>query len=201
VQNADARFLEPLMPESPARTVPAALAGAADASATLRKLGSRAHQLRAATRAADHFNSQDNDADRSTGSWLMSSALTLAEDLAADIDTLARTLREGSADALQQQSVAGLRVRAHQLHASARAADHFLDQDNREDHETGSWLIACASNLAAKLAAELDDGVAPVRRPAVDKASIEPHDAQLTRRMNAATSTTTATTTPLRGAA
>ena len=120
------------MPETTARPVSAAAAaGANDASTALRKLGSRAHQLRAATRAADHFNAQDNDADRSTGSWLMSSALTLAEDLAADIDTLARTLREGGADASMQQTVAGLRVRAHQLHASARAADHFLDQDNR----------------------------------------------------------------------
>lgn len=194
------------MPESTARVDPAAspssavptatgTTGSTDASTALRKLGSRAHQLRAATRAADHFNAQDNAADRSTGSWLMSSALTLAEDLAADIDTLARTMREGGVDAAMQQSVAGLRVRAHQLHASARAADHFLDQDNREDRDTGSWLIACASGLAAKLAAELDDGVTPVRRPVVDKASLEPHDAQMARRMNAATAA------PLRGAA
>lgn len=175
---------------------PAAAAPGADPSVALRKLGGRAHQLRAATRAADHFNSQDNTTDRSTGSWLMSCALTLSEDLAADIDSMARTMREGGADAAFQQLVSGLRVRAHQLHAATRAADHFLDLDNREDHDTGSWLIACASGLAAKLASELDDGVTPVRRPPlVDKAQIEPHDAQLARRMSAATAA------PMRGAA
>jgi hypothetical protein len=170
-----------------------------DASSMLRKLGSRAHQLRAATRAADHFNAQDNDNDRSTGSWLMSCALTLAEDLAVDIDVLARTVREANGDAGTQQKVAALRVRAHQLHAATRAADHFLDQDSREDHDTGSWLIACASGLAEKLAAELDDGVATPRRPGLDKQSIEPHDAQLARRLNAATAAPHAT--PIRGAA
>jgi hypothetical protein len=55
-------------------------------------------------------------------------------------------------------------------------------------------LIASALGLAQKLASEFDDGAAPVRRPAIDKSQIEPHDAALTRRMNAAT-------TPLRGAA
>ena len=170
-------------------------AGGNEAMAALRRLGGRAHQLRAAARAADHFNSQDNEVDRGTGSWLMSCALSLSEDLSSEIDVLARNVREGGNDATTQQHVAAVRVRAHQLHAAARAADHFLDQDSREDHETGSWLIACASGLAEKLAAELDDGVTLPRRPIVDKTAIEPHDPQLARRVNAATAT------PIRGAA
>lgn len=135
-----------------------------DSSQALRRLGSRAHQLRAALRAADHYNAQDQADARNTGSWLTSSAVTLAEELAADIDSLARSVKEGSADTALQQAVATVRVRAHQLNASARAADHFLDQDNHEDRDTGSWLIAGALVLAEKLAAELDDSVAPARK-------------------------------------
>ncbi len=135
-----------------------------DASQALRRLGSRAHQLRAALRAADHFNGQDQAVDRNTGSWLTSSAVALAEDLAADIDSLARSVKEGAGEASLQQAVAAVRVRAHQLNASARAADHFLDQDNADDRDTGSWLIAGALALAEKLAAELDDSVAPARK-------------------------------------
>lgn len=163
-------------------------------SHTLRQLGSRAHQLRASTRAADHFNASDAQDDRSTGSWLMSSAVVLAHDLATDLDVLARSLRERGADAAMGQTVGAVRTRAHQVHAAARAADHFLDQDSNEDRETGSWMIAAAHGLATKLASEIDDGAAPQRRPAIDKASIEAHDAGLARRMAAATK-------PLRGAA
>jgi len=147
----------------PSRTTAAARSGD-DPSQALRRLGSRAHQLRAARRAADHFNGQDQSDDRNTGSWLTSSAVTLAEDLAADIDSLARSVKEGAAEAAVQQAVAAVRVRAHQLNASARAADHFLEQENPEDRETGSWLIAGALSLAEKLAAELDDSVAPARK-------------------------------------
>lgn len=138
--------------------------GGDDPSQALRRLGSRAHQLRAALRAADHYNGQDQADDRNTGSWLTSSAVTLAEDLAADIDSLALSVKEGAGDAALKQSVVGVRVRAHQLNASARAADHFLDQDNQDDRETGSWLIAGALTLAEKLAAELDDSVVPARK-------------------------------------
>ena len=56
-----------------------------DPHAWLRQLGGRAHQLRSATRAADHFNAQDSAEDHNTASWLMSSALTLASELAGDI--------------------------------------------------------------------------------------------------------------------
>jgi hypothetical protein len=175
---------------TPAR---AAVAGD-DAHQTLRRLGSRAHQLRAATRAADHFNALDREDDRNTGSWLMSCALALSADLADDIDGLARSLREQPVDAALQAKVSGLRVRTHQLHAAARAADHFLDQESTEDRETGSWLIATASSLAQKLAAEMDDNVLPQRRQQVDKTALEPHDAGLARRVAAATA-------PLYGAA
>ncbi len=168
----------------------AGLPGADDATGdpaqALRFLGARAHQLRAATRAADHFSQQDTDEDRSTASWLMSCALGLAAELAGDIDGLARSMREESADAALQRGVAGVRVRAHQLHAACRAADRFLEQESVEDRETGSWLIACAQGLAVKLAGELDNNVVPVRRPSVDKARMEVHDPQVVRAMSAA---------------
>jgi hypothetical protein len=165
-----------------------------DVHHTLRQLGSRAHQLRAATRAADHFNALQSTEDNDIGSWLMSCALALSADLAVDIDGLARSLREQPVDAALQAKVSALRVRTHQLHAAARAADHFLDQESSEDRETGSWLIATAGSLAQKLAAELDDNVLPQRRQLVDKTALEPHDAGLARRVAAATA-------PLYGAA
>jgi hypothetical protein len=162
-------------------------AGADDHSQALRQLGSRAHQLRAATRAADHYCGLDDDEDRNTGSWLMSCAVGLAEELAADIDGLARSMRDLPPDAALQQAVAAVRVRAHQLHAAARAADHFLEQESNEDRETGSWLIACALGVAVKLAAQLDDSIAPARKPLADKGRVEPHDAQLVRSIAAGT--------------
>lgn len=179
--------------------VGSAVSEGGDAAQMLRQLGARAHQLRATTRAADHFNAQDAPAERDTGSWLISSAVGLAEDLATDIDGLARSIKERQADAALLQRISPLRVRAHQLHAAAKAADHFLDQDSREDQDTGSWLIATANALAVKLAAELDDTVAGARRGPQDKAAsapIEPHDPVLARRLAAAS-----TPAPLRGAA
>ena len=152
----------------------------------LRRLGARAHQLRAATRAADHFAGQDTEEDRSTASWLMSCALGLASELASDIDGLARSVRPAAGDASLQRAVASVRVRAHQLHAASRAADRFLEQESAEDRETGSWLIATAQGLAVKLAEELDNSVVPVRRPTVDKSRLEAHDPQLVRAMGAA---------------
>jgi hypothetical protein len=63
------------------------------------------------------------------------------------------------------------------LHAAAKAADYFLDQDTLEDRDTGSWLIATAFNLAQNLASEIDDGVAAARRPGAEKApAAEPHE-------------------------
>lgn len=165
-----------------------------DTHAALREIGTRAHQLRASTRAADHFNALDTDEDRSTGSWLISSALVLARELASDLDGMARLLREHGTDSGLSTTVAALRMRAYQVQAAARAADHYLDQDSPEDRETGSWLIATAQGLAQKLAGEIDDSARPLRRPAIDKSTLQPHDPALARRLAAAT-------TPLRGAA
>jgi hypothetical protein len=161
-----------------------------DSHQTLRALGARAHQLRATTRAADHFSGRSAEADRNTGAWLMSSAVAMAEDLAAEIDSLARALKEGPPEPALQQQVSGLRVRAHQLHAAARAADHFLEQDSHEDRDTGSWLIAAALGLSTKLASEIDDSAVPARRraPAANGLAEEPHEAQLARRIAAAAS-------------
>ena len=158
-----------------------------DHSQALRLLGSRAHQLRAATRAADHYCGLDDEDDRNTGSWLMSCAVGLAEELAADIDGLARSMRDMPPDNALQQAVSAVRVRAHQLHAAARAADHFLEQESSEDRETGSWLIACALGVAVKLAEQLDDSIGPARKAVGDKARVEPHDPQLVRSIAAGT--------------
>lgn len=182
------------MPE--ARTAPGTFAtDGADAAHLLRQLGARAHQLRAATRAADHYNAQAQAADRDTGSWLMSSAVGLAADLADDLDSLARSIKERQADAALLNRLSPLRVRAHQLHAAAKAADHFLDQDSREDQDTGSWLIATAHALAVKLASEMDDSVTGGRRAPAERQGAEVHDPAVARRVAAASST------PIRGAA
>jgi hypothetical protein len=184
---------------SPPRPAVATTAGIGaeldDPMRALRALASRAHQLRAAATAADRFIARDGNHDRDTGSWLISAATTMASELTADIDSLARGLKERPADAVVLQTVSNLRVRAHQLSAATRAADHFLDQDNREDRDTGSWLVATALGLAQKLAAEMEDGASVARRPTGDKGVMEPHDAALSRRVAAATAT------PLRGAA
>ncbi len=174
---------------SPSRSAMTAI-DAADPHGSLRTMGARAHQLRAALRAADHYNGQGDADERDTGSWLISSALDLAQDLVADIDSLARQLKERPADLALQQSVTALRVRTHQLYASTRAADHFLDQDNHEDRETGGWLVATAHGLATKLSSSFDDNAAPLRRAAPEKPTAHAHDADVALR-----------TMPLRGAA
>jgi hypothetical protein len=157
-----------------------------DRHQALRQLGHQAHQLRAATRAADHYISRSTEGDRNTGAWLMSCAVGLADDLASELDNLARALREGPPDAVFQQQVAVLRVRAHQLHAAAKAADHFLEQEAHEDRDTGSWLIATAQGLASRLAAEIDDGAMPVRRGSTSTA-LDPQEVQMAQRISAAT--------------
>lgn len=142
----------------------AATAKPADTYPMLRQLGGRAYQLLAAARAADHFVAQESDEDRNTGSWLISCAVGLAEELSADLDTLGRNLKAGGADASTASGLQKVRARSHQLHAATRAADHFLEQDNSVDRSTGSWLIACALGLADKLANELEDLANGMRR-------------------------------------
>jgi len=159
---------------------------------TLRRLGGQAHQLRAATRAADHFIGCGRDEDRNTGSWLIACALDIATDLASELDALSRAQRAAATDDALAQQVQALRKRAHQLQAATRAADHFLDQDHITDRDTGSWLIACAMGLAGKLASDLDDGVSPMSAPAAQTV-IDHHDSAMLRRVSA-------TAAPRRGA-
>jgi hypothetical protein len=186
--------------KSPAARAIGTYADVDDPQQALRHIGSHAHQLRAVTRAADRFNANDTAADRNTAVWLVSSAVSASAELASELDGLARALKERAADAAMRQMVSALRVGAHQLHAAVRAADHYLEQDGREDRETGSWLIASAFELAQKLSAATDDGVASARgiqgtaNGMSDKPQIEPHDPAFVRRMAAATA-------PLRGAA
>lgn len=154
---------------------------ASEAYPMMRQLGGRAYQLLAAARAADHFIAQENPEDRDTGSWLISCAVGLAEEMAADVDGLAKNLKASASDPALSQGFQKLRTRAHQLHAATRAADHFLDQDNNVDRSTGSWLIACALGLADKLANELEDLANGMRRAPGDVA-LAPSDSSYGRR-------------------
>lgn len=150
--------------DSPKPITPTGGAKPAEAYPIMRQLGGRAYQLLAAARAADHFIAQESSEDRDTGSWLISCAVSLAEEMASDLDGLARNLKANANDPALSQGFQKLRARAHQLHAATRAADHFLDQDNNVDRSTGSWLIACALGLADKLATELEDLANGMRR-------------------------------------
>ena len=73
-----------------------------DVHHTLRQLGSRAHTLRAATLAADHFNTLQDTQGKDPGSSLMSCAQAWSADLAEDIDGLARARREPTANPATQ---------------------------------------------------------------------------------------------------
>jgi len=143
-------------------------AGQDEAYQSLRLIGGRAWQLHAAMRAADHYMAQDAAADRNTGSWLLACAVDLAEEVATDLDALARTLKERPTEGAPLHK---LRSRAHKLQAATRAADHFLDQDTGEDRSTASWLVACALDLADKLAAQVDDEASQLKRGGGDAAS------------------------------
>ncbi len=146
----------------------------------LRRLAGMGFQLRAATRAGDRYLIQDSVEDRDTGEWLISCALSLADDITAELDGLARNWKQRPADAGLGQGLTRLRTRAHQLHAATRAADHFLGQDNSEDRGTGSWLVACALGLADKLANETEDLASAVKRASGEHpaaANVPPGDA------------------------
>lgn len=125
----------------------------------LRQLGALAHQARATLRAADRFVTQGPSPDTDTANWLVSTAVDLAHEVAQELDVLARGLREAGGDPLLLQALAPWRRSAHQLHAACRAADLFLEQESRDDRDTGAWLVASARTLADRLAAALDDGV------------------------------------------
>jgi hypothetical protein len=144
--------------------------GKGDAYPVLRQLGGRAYQLLAAARAADHFIAQEDIEDRDTGSWLIAYAVGLAEEMAADLDGLAKNLKGTVTDPTMTQAFQKMRARAHQLHATTRASDHFLEQDNNVDRSTGSWLIASSLTLADKLANELEELANGLRRTSSETA-------------------------------
>ena len=144
----------------------------------LRHLGALAHQTRASLRAADRFVTQDGPQDTETANWLVCTSVDLAHEVALELDGLARGLRESGTEAVRLQAMAPWRRLAHQLHAACRAADMFLEQETRDEQDTGAWLVASARGLADRLAAALDDGIGvkaaaePVRRVTVAPHSV-----------------------------
>lgn len=163
----------PSAPASGGANKPTATTGspaADDVYGTLRRLAGVGYQLRASLRGGDRFLALDANDDHNTGVWLISCALTLAEDIKTELDGLARSWKPRAGDAAVATALHKLRTRAHQLHASTRAADHFLDQDGAEDRSTGSWLVACALGLAEKLAGETEDLASAMKRPNGDPA-------------------------------
>lgn len=164
--------------------------GDAGGDSPWRTLGTRAHQMRALTRAADHYLAT-GDGGRHTACWLISGACELSVDAASELDALAHSLREAGVDASRMQQVQRLRVRAHRLQAMLHAADHFLEQDAAEDADTGSWLVSCAVGGAKQFASEIDDcsplveRVESRRAPPVDV--VDAHEAALQRRVAAMT--------------
>ena len=137
----------------------------------MRQRGARAYEVRAVLRAAEHFMVQSSAADRDTGGWLVANAMRNAQDLAAELNDLAKNAKETSADVGTHLALQKLRATAYQLHAAVHAADHFLDQENNEERDTGSWLIACALGLAETLASELEDLASSIKRPGSEAAS------------------------------
>jgi hypothetical protein len=135
-----------------------------DAYQQLRRLAAVGYQLRATLLAADRFLAHDTEADSETAGWLVSSALSMAEEVATDFDGFAKSTKAKAADPLSTTALHKLRMRAHQLQASTRAADHFLDQDSSDDRANGSWLVASALNLADKLAGETEDMASALKR-------------------------------------
>jgi hypothetical protein len=158
-------------------TKPAAsgrVAATGDTYPTLRQLAGRAYQLRATARGADVFIARESAEDRDSGAWLISSAVDLAADIAAELDGLSRHLRDRPPESHLVHPLQQVRIRAHQLHAATRAADHFLEQENNEDRSTGSWLIASALGLADKLVDELEDLANSLKKPAVTEGAVTP---------------------------
>ena len=138
--------------------------GADDGYQQLRRVAALGYQLRAALVASDRFLAHDDAADRETAGWLVSCGLGLAQEVTADIDGLAKTWKPKASEPGLGQAMHQLRIRAHQLQAATKAADHFLDQDSSEDQANGSWLVACALGLADKLAGEAEDLASAVKR-------------------------------------
>lgn len=138
----------------------------------LRRVAALGFQARATLVAGDRFLTHDDDKDRETAGWLVSCAVALAEEAATDIDGFAKSWKPKTPDPAITGALHKLRMRAHQLQAATRAADHFLDQDNAEDRSNGSWLVATALSLADKLAGETEDLASAVKRNGSGEASV-----------------------------
>jgi hypothetical protein len=150
-----------------------------------------AHQLRATTRAADDFLARPGAGEHATAVWLMSTAVEQSLALAQELDSLARLWKDGLADTQGPQAlqaVQALRVRAHQLHATARAADHYLEQDAHEAQDTGGWLVASARGLAQQLAGAIDDATGRLKPTAAPQV-VDAHEATVLRRVAQASQT------------
>ena len=132
-----------------------------DLHASLRRHGARAHQLRTALHAADHYlargRKDGRSDDHATAVWLLSCGLNLAAELSTGLHRMNKRLRQQKALGELQQAVSVMRRQACQLHAMARATAHFLAQSGHNDHEVGTWLIVTARSLAQQLASDIDD--------------------------------------------
>jgi hypothetical protein len=147
------------------RTSPGAAKNAgSDDYQQMRHLAALGYQLRATLLAADRFLAHDDATDTETAGWLVSSALSMSEEVATDIDGFAKAWKGKAGEPGNTAAMHKVRMRAHQLQASVRAADHFLDQDTSEDRSNGSWLVASALNLADKLAGEAEDLASSLKR-------------------------------------
>jgi hypothetical protein len=156
---------------------------AEEAYQLLRKLAALGYQLRASLIAGDRFLTQDKEDDHDTGVWLVSCALMLSGEITSEIDGLAKQWKPRASEQPLSAALVRLRMRAHQLHAAARAADHFLDQDTSDDRSNGSWLVACALGLADKLASETEDLASALKHSAPDTTVVA--DVTPPRRANA----------------
>ncbi len=56
-------------------------------------------------------------------------------------------------------------ARARQLLAATKAAGWLLEQDSRDDRDTGGWKVPMAQQRAGRPAGELDDTLAAERSP------------------------------------
>ncbi len=71
-----------------------------------------AHQLHACMRGADHYLEQEGGDSQETGSWLIATALGLADTLATELDDLASSLRRSSNDPVIDADHAAITRRA-----------------------------------------------------------------------------------------
>jgi hypothetical protein len=91
-------------------------------AASLVRLRTRAHQLHAAVRAADHFLDQDSAEDNTNGSWLVACALGLADKLASETEDLASAIKQAGNEPTPAATVVADVTAPRRANAGARAA-------------------------------------------------------------------------------